>query len=801
MPTERELASLIVALQADIKGLRDGLSSGNSQVRKFAKETDDIGRQFSANMKRQMDAIGRYIVGAFSLGAVLRFAKTSQDAYRAQVENEALLTSALGKHSQALLEQSAALQKLTTFSDDQVLSAQAMLANLIKNEDVVKRLTPLVLDFAAAKRIDAAAAGNVVAKSYISGSRALAMYGIQINGAAGSTARLESMTNGLSRAFKGAAESLAQTPVGKLDQMKNRIDDIQEGIGKNILPASLAWNTALEFTVKLLGKTLDIWGDLWSIAGKRAVGMSSAIAPHALAVEKLVEEGDPEKLKAATFWLEKLQKFYAGQVDQLEKSGKATGKLVEAKRNLLGVETLQMEVSARQAQIAKDAASAAGAGGKPPPDPKAVIANYQATLQLVEQSTALDLAQINAAYQSAAITADQYFQGRVDLINTTYAQERPIIMALIRNADDEADRIKYKSDLIQLETKRTESLTAVEKDRLDTKKHLAEEERKAQELAEKNKAEIESIIETQRLATITDENAKELVAMDAKYAEDLQKLIDSGADKAKQEELVNLQHIERAQTVAEQEKKIADDLAAYEQELYEKRMQATMTYLGTLASTFKGTYDLLYQITGKKSREMFALWKAAALAQAIVSTAVATQTAYTAGWEAGGPYAGEALSVVFAAIAAAAGAVQIATIAATKMAKGGLLQGRSHSSGGIPVEAEGGEYFEPVNAVRYYGKDGLGFLEGFRQRAFPREAFAGLARQFSPRVGGSFLAEGGTVIGTAGRSETSIVNYIDPALFERYVNSAAGRKSIVNVVADNTEVVSSFGTGILRSKS
>ena len=43
------------------------------------------------------------------------------------------------------------------------------------------------------------------------------------------------------------------------------------------------------------------------------------------------------------------------------------------------------------------------------------------------------------------------------------------------------------------------------------------------------------------------------------------------------------------------------------------------------------------------------------------------------------------------------GAVQIATIAKQKFASGGVIQGKSHSQGGVPVmngtvEVEGGEY-------------------------------------------------------------------------------------------------------------
>ena len=77
------------------------------------------------------------------------------------------------------------------------------------------------------------------------------------------------------------------------------------------------------------------------------------------------------------------------------------------------------------------------------------------------------------------------------------------------------------------------------------------------------------------------------------------------------------------------------------------------------------------------------------IAQATVSTSLAILNALsTRPWW---------LAITQAAIAAAMGAAQIAIISKTKYAKGGLLQGPSHTQGGIPVgatgiEVEGNEY-------------------------------------------------------------------------------------------------------------
>ena len=77
------------------------------------------------------------------------------------------------------------------------------------------------------------------------------------------------------------------------------------------------------------------------------------------------------------------------------------------------------------------------------------------------------------------------------------------------------------------------------------------------------------------------------------------------------------------------------------------------------------------------------------IAQATASTALAVTNALAVQ-----PWF---LGVALAAVAAAMGAVQIATIAKQKFADGGVIQGKSHSQGGVPVlggsaEVEGGEY-------------------------------------------------------------------------------------------------------------
>lgn len=102
----------------------------------------------------------------------------------------------------------------------------------------------------------------------------------------------------------------------------------------------------------------------------------------------------------------------------------------------------------------------------------------------------------------------------------------------------------------------------------------------------------------------------------------------------------------------------------------------------------------------KKQKEQRKMELKMQLIEGIVNTAVSVTKALTWGWP---------LGVVFAAIIGAMGAMQTALIAKqiSKLADGGLLQGKSHEQGGIAVgntgiEVEGGEYVVNKRSTKKY---------------------------------------------------------------------------------------------------
>ena len=153
-----------------------------------------------------------------------------------QEQAEKRLEVALGKTSQALLNQASALQKMTVFGDESIIGVQASIAAFVDSEDQIKKATEATLDMAVAMGMDLKGAGDLIAKTLGSSTNALSRYGIEVTGAVGSTERLESLTSNVADLFGGQAKAQAETMAGALDQAKNSAGDLGEAIGRKLSP-------------------------------------------------------------------------------------------------------------------------------------------------------------------------------------------------------------------------------------------------------------------------------------------------------------------------------------------------------------------------------------------------------------------------------------------------------------------------------------------------------------------------------------------------------------------------------------
>lgn len=149
-----------------------------------------------------------------------------------------------------------------------------------------------------------------------------------------------------------------------------------------------------------------------------------------------------------------------------------------------------------------------------------------------------------------------------------------------------------------------------------------------------------------------------------------------------------------------------------------------------IASTFGGVFSTLASEYEQGTQQ----WKNFAIAAATMSAIQGAINAYTSA--AAIPYVGTILAPIAAATALAAGFAQVKKIQNTKATPpakkelGGPLYGPRHSQGGIPIEAEGGEFIFSRKATAAIGVDTLNRINNYHTRKF---ALGGPVNPFQDR--------------------------------------------------------------------
>ena len=205
---------------------------GTTGARKAKQELGGL----SSSITKMGKAVGIASAAYFGAkGLISSFSKVIELA-GIQEQAEKKLEVALGRTSKALLSQASALQKVTTFGDESIIGVQASIAAFVDSEEAIKKATEATLDIAVAMGMDLKSAGDLVAKTLGSSTNAMSRYGIEVEGAVGSTERLESLTNNVANLFGGQAKAQAETMAGALDQAQNSAGDLAEAIGDKLSP-------------------------------------------------------------------------------------------------------------------------------------------------------------------------------------------------------------------------------------------------------------------------------------------------------------------------------------------------------------------------------------------------------------------------------------------------------------------------------------------------------------------------------------------------------------------------------------
>lgn len=222
----KEISSIRAKMENDFK-------VANTAIKEQKGAFSDLGNEIKGNFIGAVKGMVLAYAGVAVIGKITGFLKEGREEYKEAVRVNSQLASALGYTSTALIEQADALGKKLMIDNEEIIGLQVKLANYIKNDDAVKKLTPAVLDLAAATGMDMASAANIVAKAVNDDSEELGKFKIQVDGACGSAERIDSVLAGLNSKFIGGAEAVTKSK-DAFDQYGIALKDLEQDVFKKL---------------------------------------------------------------------------------------------------------------------------------------------------------------------------------------------------------------------------------------------------------------------------------------------------------------------------------------------------------------------------------------------------------------------------------------------------------------------------------------------------------------------------------------------------------------------------------------
>lgn len=227
---------IAVLISADGSGaIKEMQKVGQTADRDLGKATSNIDKLGNRLTYGGAAAMG---FAAMAGGALYSFAKASDEAhqYELRLQNSMKNSPALANANiQSFKNLAQAIQGKTAADGDMILGSMAVLAQFKLTEDQIKKVTPLVVDYARKMGVDMDAAAKNVAKAIDGKAMALQKSGIKLDESTYKTDRFKAVMDGLRGTVGGFAEQEGQTFSGKLERFKNQMGDLKESIGSGVI--------------------------------------------------------------------------------------------------------------------------------------------------------------------------------------------------------------------------------------------------------------------------------------------------------------------------------------------------------------------------------------------------------------------------------------------------------------------------------------------------------------------------------------------------------------------------------------
>lgn len=230
-------------------------------IDKFSKPFDAIGKKLQGVSKKWED-VGKKMNKDFTLPITVA-AGLSIAALKGSEAAEAKMRAALaatGTQAVVNLENikkyAEQLQDLTRIEDDVSVAGLAALQGFAAlNEQGLKAALPAMQDMSEALDKDLVTMGEMWGKTLATDTNMLSRYGIQVEKTWSTEKKLSSIIEQVNKRWKGTAEALGATGTGGLTKLYNKLGNLAEAFGANILQVL---DPFIQFSDKLINMMLGL---------------------------------------------------------------------------------------------------------------------------------------------------------------------------------------------------------------------------------------------------------------------------------------------------------------------------------------------------------------------------------------------------------------------------------------------------------------------------------------------------------------------------------------------------------------
>ena len=243
---------LKVIISASIDKFKSSVNEANQTVKGFGKDANNT----MDKLNKTIANVGKTIIAAFSVREIVNFSKECFAAYNNQLQQETKLAEVMRTRQKATDEEIASvralaseLQKSGVVGDEVAIAGAQQLATYTKMPDSIKILLPYMEDYAVQQHgvnvtgQDMVNIANLMGKALQGNLGVLKRMGITLTEEQEKIFKYgteEERAALLAQLFHDKVgdmnEKLAQTPEGKVQQLKNTLGDLQETLGAALAP-------------------------------------------------------------------------------------------------------------------------------------------------------------------------------------------------------------------------------------------------------------------------------------------------------------------------------------------------------------------------------------------------------------------------------------------------------------------------------------------------------------------------------------------------------------------------------------